>query len=272
MKKISVLLPILLIFIMSCSKKTEITVISFNVRNAMAHDGVNDWNYRKQATINMIEKENPDLFGLQEAYISQTKFIKENCPDYEYVGVGRDDGFEKGEMMDIFYKSDRFNLLDDGTFWLSETPDLVSKGWDGACKRTLTWASLKDKASGKKILYLNTHLDHIGVIARREAVKLIVEKIKELSADEVTVILTGDFNSTLDDEIFYPLRDFMSDARTSCDDFDSIATFNDWEKPLTLIDYVFYRNAEAVSCHTLTGNYGAPFISDHYPVKAVLRY
>ena len=115
----------------------EAKIISYNIRLGVADDGANSWEHRREATLRMLEREAPTVFGIQEGYLFQVKYIEENLPQYGRVGVGRDDGAEKGEFMAVYYLRDRFELLDSGTFWLSETPDKVSRGWDGACNLSL---------------------------------------------------------------------------------------------------------------------------------------
>ena len=151
----------------SCAEKTnDIKVISYNVRFS-GGDGENHWDLRKHASINMINDEKPTVFGVQEAKADQIAYLKENLPQYGYIGVGREDGKDGGEHMSIFYLKDQVELLDGGTFWLSETPDVPSKGWDAACKRSCTWTKLKMKDTGKEFAYINTHLDHVGKVAQR---------------------------------------------------------------------------------------------------------
>ena len=185
MKRISlILLAALMVFPASMSaqkknKTADVKVISYNIRNGEAKDGTNSWEYRYPASAMMIDDQKPDIFGLQEAYDYQVKYLEEYCAGYKSVGVGRDDGKSKGEFMSIFYNKKTTKLLKWGTFWLSETPDVPSMGWDAACFRTATWALLKDKASGKKYFYVNTHLDHVGWQARKNGMKLIVRRHEE---------------------------------------------------------------------------------------------
>ena len=146
-------------------------VVSFNIRNGEASDGTNSWIYRYPATALMIEDQKPDIMGLQEAYSYQVSFITENLLNYEAVGVGREDGRKEGEHMSILYNKKTVSLKKWGTFWLSDTPDEPSQGWDGACKRTATWALMKDKRSGNSFLYVNTHLDHVGKEAQKNGEK-----------------------------------------------------------------------------------------------------
>ena len=145
-----------------------IKLISYNLRNSGARDGDNAWMKRRHATPQMIRQEAPDVFGVQEGLIDQLQYIDTECPQYARVGVGRDDGAEGGEIMAIYYLRDRFELVDSGTLWLSETPAEVSRGWDGACNRTMTWVELRDKNSGKEFFYFNTHLDHRQTDRRRD--------------------------------------------------------------------------------------------------------
>ena len=180
MKKISILLAALLVIVLaSCSQPENFRVMSFNLRNSGAaqEDGDNKWDNRREAVVKLINEECPSIFGVQEALPDQMQYLTENLPDYIHYGLGRDDGKQEGEMMAIFYRHELMDLEKCGTFWLSETPDSVSLGWDGACRRTCTWALLKLKKNGKQIMYLNTHLDHVGDTARTEAIKLIVNKI-----------------------------------------------------------------------------------------------
>lgn len=259
-----------------CAKKGKndtIKVVSYNIRmsGSPAADGDNFWANRKQASINMVNDEQPDVMGIQEGCPDQIAFLDEHLPEYEHIGVGREDGKAEGEMMAIYYRADRVELLDSGTFWLSETPDEVSKGWDGACKRTCTWALMRMKDSGKEFAYFNTHLDHVGPTARAEALKLIVKRMAELVPAGMPLFLTADFNSTTDEPIFEPLKAAMRDARAEAPQSDPRGTFNDWGRESdVVIDHIFFRDADARSFTVLCDkNYGAPYISDHYPVALV---
>ena len=167
----------------------EAKIISYNIRLGVADDGANSWEHRREATLRMLEREVPTVFGIQEGYLFQVNYIEQNLPQYARVGVGRDDGKEGGEIMAVFYLRDRYDLLDHGDLWLSETPDRVSRGWDGACNRTMTWVHLREKATGKEFYYFNTHLDHKGEAARREGVKLVVRKVLEIAGRKAGVVV-----------------------------------------------------------------------------------
>lgn len=274
------ILSILLIALMMCEvavakEPIEIKAISYNIRT-IARDGDNNWENRRHATRNMLNRHNPDLFGLQEAMKPHLKYLDKFFPQYSRVGVGRDDGKMAGEVMAIYYNTERLELLDSGTFWLSETPDKVTKGWDAACNRTVTWVKVRDKESRKKFYYFNTHLDHRGRVAQTESIKLIVEKIKEIAGPRATVILGGDFNVAPEDEIFAPLNEFMHTARTTAEVTEEKGTFNGFsnQKRRSVIDHVFYRGrrVKCIEYHVLDGDYGAPYISDHYPIEVVLTF
>ena len=275
MKKIFsiVLFALVLCVAVSCSTeqaKEPIKVISYNIRCGVnpGQDGENNWEYRKQASINMINDEKPTIFGLQEALPPHLEYLKEQLPQYASYGIARDDGKTEGEYMTIYYLKDEVELLDCGTFWLSETPETPSMGWDAACKRTCTWAKMRMKRSGKEFAYLNTHLDHVGKVAQREGLALMMKRAAEIVPDGMPVFVTADFNCVTSDPIFEPIKAVMKDARETAPQTDRRATFNGWKPNATaVIDHIFYRGAEPKSFRVLCDkNYGAPYISDHYPV------
>ena len=234
----------------ACNRTSEIKVMSYNIRlssGTIEAASIYHWEHRKQASLELMHQEQPTVFGLQEACPDQMDYMVENLPEYGYIGVGRDDGKRKGEFMSIFYKKDEVELIDGGTFWLSQTPDQVTKGWDAACFRTCTWTILKKKDTGKKFVYLNTHLDHKGQEARKESIKLIVAKAEELTGGKLPVFITADFNSPTTNEIFKPMQSAMKDARVEAPITDERGTLNCWgtTPPGVVIDHIFYRGAEA---------------------------
>ena len=255
----------------------DFKVISYNIRNsggaanAAKADGENCWMNRRHATINLIKREKPDMIGMQEVLPDQYEFINKKIKGYGHIGVGRDDGKNEGEYMVIYYNKRRFRLLDSTTRWLSETPEQVSLGWDGACRRTVTYVLLQEKKTGQKIAYLNTHLDHVGPVARRESVLLLCKFIDELVPAGVPVILGGDMNSTIEDVIFRPLEEkaHMKVARDVAPITDNEGTFNAWGRHADVIDHFFVRDVTPLEFHCLKGDYGAPFISDHYPISLI---
>ena len=256
--------------------------MSFNIRYNSWHDidGENRWANRRDAVVRMIREERPAAIGLQEALIDQLQYLDSCLPEYRRIGVGRDDGKEAGEFMAIYYDTTRLSARLDlcATLWLSETPWEPSKGWDAACYRTVTCAFFTDKKTGQSFSYLNTHLDHMGLVARAESAKYLAELTDE--SEGFPVILGGDMNSTIDDTIF---RSFyaagLQDAREMTDNTSHAITYNafggcDQSGNGTdgkVIDHFFVKDFEVVSFRTLDGDYGVPYISDHYPIVVTVR-
>lgn len=257
----------------------ELNVMSFNMRYDNPEDGENNWQYRRERVARVIAANDVDLFGAQELLVGQLNDLKGLLPGYAEVGVGREDGAEAGEFNPVFYRTDRFELLDWGTFWLSETPEVAgSKGWDGACERLATWTVLRDR-DGRELFFINTHLDHMGEVARREGVSLLLGRIDSLSGGR-PVVLTGDFNATPDSEVIAhvladsrmrhtrDVADVREGASWSFADYGSIP-----EADRKLIDYVFVNDGLDVPMYrvlpdTLDGGY----LSDHAPVLVKLQY
>lgn len=301
MKRLLSLLVLAFLSLAAVSAQDVLKVMSFNVRQSLANDGQNSWRYRRDASKNMLALEHPDLLGLQETCPEQVDYFDDILRDYERVGVGRDDGKHAGEMMAIYYDRSLFKRVAWGTFWLSETPNQVSQGWDGACKRTCTWIVLRLRKNDQKVIFLNTHLDHIGPIARREGVRLIADRITKIKkrylkpGEEAPVFLTADFNTSSVNPIFDVLKKQLQEARATARVADTGYTFNEWGKVKAqleqngcdphniklgatgnsdnepVIDHIFYSGARALRFSVLRGDYGAPYISDHYPVMLEAR-
>ena len=267
----------------------ELSVISFNIRVRGGLSELinpNSWSRRRSATPAMIKDQCPDIFGVQEALSDQLTYVGGELPNYSYVGVGREDGKEiieitdpeeSGEIMAIFYNTSKIKLLEWGTYWLSETPDETSIGWDAGYRRTMTWAKMETKYSGKKFFYVNTHLDSDGALARKNGLKLILDKIAEKNTDNLPVVLTGDFNiiptdSVLDDVLG---KAEMLDARTTATKTDNLATFNGLgDEEERVIDYIYYRGfSSCPEYETIVKQYpNVQYISDHYPIIAKLMF
>ena len=259
--------------------KSELRVMTFNIRLSPREDfdGDNCWNNRREAVVRMIGETKPDLFGIQEGYIVQVNYMDDNLPEYGRYGVCRDDGLERGEANAIFWRKDRFDMKQCDTYWLSETPDTVSLGWDGACRRIVTWAQLYDKKRKCDVWFFNTHFDHVGKVAREEAGKLIVERMKAMVPEGDPIFLTGDFNANWDNTILDPIRAMLQECRETAPVTDDGNTYNGWGQKNVpagedIIDHIFYRGAKAVKYERLDGDYGVPFISDHWPVLGTFRF
>ena len=281
MKRLSVSLAALLsLLAFTCCQPKEkvepLPVMSFNVRYGTAKDGDYVWQNRKDAACAMIMDQHPAVFGVQEALDFQLAYFEEHCPGYKYVGVGREDGVHEGEHMAVFYDTERIDLEEWGTYWLSETPFKPSLGWDAACRRTATWALLKDKAADRHFYFVNTHLDHVGKEARRNGLILLVERIGAMNPEGYPMVLTGDMNVYPDDPCLNELRTLMQDSRQTAPVTDDGQTWHDWGKVSgnPPIDYVFYAGFKGCDkFEVIRQPYeGIDFVSDHYPVQAVLRY
>ena len=251
-------------------------VMSYNIRYGSAEDGTNSWQYRWPATISMLNEVQPDVFGVQEALDFQLTLVSEMARNYKNVGVGREDGKHDGEHMAIFWNKKTVKMLKWGTFWLSETPEKPSMGWDAACFRTATWALMKDKKTGKKFYFVNTHLDHVGKEARKLGLKLIVDRIDDINPEKYPMVLTGDFNVRPDNPCLVDLDKIMTSTRKIAKKTDSKGTFNGWRKDREggVIDYIYVSGfGEVVEYETITKKYAdRSFVSDHYPIMSVLKF
>ncbi len=245
--------------------------MSFNV--LCGGRGINEWEKRRPLVTDLVKKCDPDTFGLQEAHYDWMKhFINELGDTYDYVGVGRDDGKNEGEFSPVFYKKAKYEVIDSGNFWLSETPDKPGKGWDAACVRICSYAVLKDKVTGEKFAHFNTHLDHIGDVARSEGAKMIAERADSFKG--VPTIVTGDFNVTPSSGAYKTITAAgFEDARVIAENSNDILTFNGFDVHTPkMIDFVFVKYGFKVkSCFTIDEKIGERYISDHYPVLAELE-
>jgi endonuclease/exonuclease/phosphatase family metal-dependent hydrolase len=259
----------------SCTAEPlPLRVMTFNIRYDNPDDSLNSWQYRKDVAAEMIKEYDVDLLGTQEVLINQFNDLKERLPQYAAIGVGRADGKEAGEYSAIFYRRGKFEEEKSGVFWLSETPDVAgSKGWDGACERIATWAVLKEKATGNRLFFINTHLDHVGKVARREGVKLLLERT-QAESNGLPVIITGDFNASPESEI---IRQILADkkffdTRLLAPSMQEISgTFHGFGKvPLEqygIIDYIFVSGGVTVNtCVAVPEKWENIYLSDHTPV------
>lgn len=247
--------------------------MTYNIRLDIASDGENAWPNRKDFFTSQIQFYSPDIFGVQEATPNQVVDIALALPDYDKFGIGRE-AEGKGEACTIYYKKNRFKIEQSNTFWLSETPNIVSKGWDAACNRICTYALFKDLKTKKLFWVFNTHLDHIGNEARVKGVQLILSKIKEVNTKEYPVVFMGDFNSEPNTPQIIEIRKVMDDTKDVSKEkpFGPSGTFNDFnhKEPVTLlIDYIFIskNNSFKVLKHAvLSDSKDLKYPSDHLPV------
>ncbi|MDR0844981.1 MAG: endonuclease/exonuclease/phosphatase family protein [Tannerella sp.] len=276
MKKI-VCLAVLLLALVSCSEKpVDLNVMTFNIRMDNKGDSLNSWPYRKDVAAEVVKAHDVDLLGAQEVLFHQLTDLKARLPEYQSIGVGREDGKEKGEYSAIFYKKDRFTEVKSGTFWLSETPEVAgSKGWDGACERVATWAILQEKDSKKQIFYINTHLDHVGKVARQEGVTLLLNRAKDLGKG-LPIIITGDFNATPESDVIKHVTEsgeFLDSRVIAQNVSGNTGTFHGFGRiPVERrqrIDFIFVTKQMSVtSLEVLPDQLNDINVSDHAPVAA----
>lgn len=278
MRKYIFSLTWILLFLLTTScgmqKKSLVAdVMTFNIRLDVPSDSLNSWQHRKDNVAGMIRYYEPDIIGMQEVLHSQLVDLTERLPRYTAVGVGRADGKMAGEYCSLFFKTDHFELLKEGNFSLSETPlKFGVKGWDAAYERMATWAVLKDKATGQKFICVNTHLDNEGKLARKEGLKLVLVKAKELGGG-LPVIVMGDFNDTAESESIRIMdRNGMKNTQGTAAvvygpswSFHDFGRLNMAERPL--IDHIYVSTPIDVNKYRVvndTPEYG--YLSDHNPV------
>lgn len=257
----------------------SLKLMTYNIRLDIESDGENDWTHRKDFFLSQIQFYNPDIFGVQEAKPNQVTDISNSLTAYSSVGIGRE-GVGKGEASTIYFKKEQFDVLQESTFWLSQTPDSISMGWDAACHRVCTYALFKDKKSKKQFWVFNTHLDHMGEIARNKGIELILTKIKALNTKNFPVVFMGDFNSEPTDQRIINLKKEMLDSRDVSQQkpFGPIGTFNGFKhnEPVTKrIDYIFISKngtIKVLKYATLSDSIDLKYPSDHFPVFVEISF
>ncbi|MEQ9299517.1 MAG: endonuclease/exonuclease/phosphatase family protein [Cyclobacteriaceae bacterium] len=270
-------LPSLLAFVFFslASFAQEMKIISFNIRYANQTDGNNIWELRRQSVQDFINYESPDFFGLQEAVDAQVKDFEKTATGYKWIGVGRDDGKNGGEFTPLFYDSGKWELLESGTFWLSETPEAPSSSWDAALPRICTWGAFRHKVSGAEVGVFNTHFDHVGKEARLNSARLILDKMgKIVNSDKV--ILIGDFNAEPESPPISALTERLIDTYSAAaSSLGQVGTFNGFniqEIPSRRIDYVFTSEGFRIKKYETDSRIiNGRYLSDHFPVIVELE-
>jgi endonuclease/exonuclease/phosphatase family metal-dependent hydrolase len=266
-----------LIFLSSSPAAEALRIMSFNVRYPAKSDGPNIWDARRDILIATIRDKQPDLIGTQELFHLQGEYIVEKLPGYAWFGVGRR-GDQTDEHMGVFYRKDRFELKDSGNFWLSETPETPgSSSWDMSLPRLVTWGEFNDKKSGRSFRFYNTHFPHRreDEAARTQCARVIAERLRALPKD-LTVIVTGDFNTDAGSEAHRTLTANLTDAYSSVSNpsgpKDTFHGFRGTPRP-GRIDWILFRGGLTPrSFETVTNNENGSYPSDHFPVAAVLEW
>lgn len=271
------ILILLAITSFSNCKSQNYKVMTYNLRLDVASDGENAWKNRVDFLSKQILFFEPDIMGVQEARPNQMEDLKKILTEYDAVGLGRDGG-QKGEHSSIFYNTKKFSVEEVHTFWLSETPDIVSKAWDAAYPRICTYALFTDIIKNTKIWVFNTHLDHIGSQAQLNGMKQIQQKIAEVNTKNYPVILTGDFNVEPDGELIKRLSELMVNTQTAAKlTFGPSGSFNGFKfnEPVTRkIDYIFTSNSKKIKVEkyaVLSESIDLKYPSDHFPIYVELR-
>jgi len=251
-------------------------VLTYNIRYDNPGDGINAWPNRRNHVATLIDSRQPEVFALQEALHGQVKDIEKSMKGYAWIGAGRDDGRTGGELTPLFYNHRQIRLISFSHFWLSETPEVPSRGWDAEFNRVCTWAKFKLIAQNREFLVFNTHFDHAGTSAREESARLMIEKIASLNAENLPVILTGDFNLTPETHPIATIKTKLCDSAGihPQNSLDGKGTFNDFNTStpaLKRIDYIFVNDKIKVHDYRILND--APdnrYPSDHFPVLVTI--
>jgi len=254
------------------AQQATATIATYNIRYDNPKDAPDTWDNRHPVIINLVKFHEMDILGIQEGLHHQVTDLAEGLTDFDHIGVGRDDGAEKGEYTAIFYKKEKYKLLENATFWLSEDTTKPNKGWDAQLPRICTWAKFEDVETGKQFYVFNTHFDHVGVQARKNSAALIMQKVKEIAGDG-TVILTGDFNIDQHNEAYKSIKDsdiFNDSYEVAYLVYANNGTsngFNNTKSTDRRIDHIFVtRDVSIKKYGILTDTYKNRFPSDHFPV------
>ena len=268
-------LTLIALLFFTLSYGQNISLMTYNIRYDNPNDGENAWPNRKEVLLSQILFYQPDVMGTQEGLEHQVKYLDENLKSYKYVGVARADVKEKGkgEYSAVFYNVNKFKDLKSGTFWLSDTPNKPSRGWDASLNRICTYILLQDKNSSKKFWVFNTHFDHKGVVARQRSAELIIKKIREINKENVPVFLMGDFNLTPDQSPIKHIVKNLNDSKLVSQQlpFGPDETFNGFkvcDDRDRRIDYIFVsqKNITIQKYGVLASVKKMKYPSDHFPV------
>lgn len=256
----------------------QLKVVSFNIRNNSTPkaDGKNSWAFRRQAVFNMMTKEAPDIIGIQEALLDQLTYIDRKFMNkYRRYGTGREVSASRGEHTVIYYNYNKLELISSSsiTQWLNPYPQRPFKGWDAEELHLMVVAKFKEKETGKEFYYINTQLDNAGAVSRTESIKLIAKYILENIPAGMTVIFGGDMNMSQISSDFDPIKDLgLKEARSIALKTDYRDTYNAFGKGKgSMIDHFFVRYADVLKFKTMKKNFGATYISDHYPIEMIIE-
>ena len=246
-------------------------LMTYNIRYANPNDGENYWENRKEKLAGLILYYEPAFLGIQEGLLHQVEFLDSCLANYDYIGVGRDDGKQKGEFCALYYDTREYRVVIDSTFWLSETPHIPSNGWDANLNRICTYGLFENIVTGKKIWVMNTHFDHRGRKARENSAKLITKRSGQINTEKLPLVLMGDFNATPDDSPIQILTSKLSDGAAISKKplYGPPGTSNGFRdgEIVRRIDYLFTSNVKVLSyAHIDDRRDNNLHVSDHQPV------
>ena len=256
----------------------DLKIMSYNIKLDYPKEGKNSWTNRKPFMVNQIKFYEPDVLGVQEAMPNQMKDMDSLLTDYSFVGVGRDDGKDEGEYSAIFYKKSDLEVVKSSTFWLSQTPEKVSMGWDAVCNRVCTYALFQHKKTKETFWVFNTHFDHVGEVAREKSAALILKKINTLNTKNYPVLLMGDFNLEPDSKPIQIITSTLDDSKNIAKlAFGPEGTFNGFHFDKTVkrrIDYIFVTKSSILvkKYAVLSDNWDLKYPSDHLPVFITFQF
>ncbi len=256
----------------------QTSVMTFNIRYDNPKDNHNWWEYRKSSVLKIFEFYSPEVIGIQEGLNNQIKYIENNLTEYNYIGVGRDDGKKKGEYAAIFYKKNKLKLISSETYWLSETPEMVSIGWDASMERIVTFGEFLNLKTQESLFIFNCHFDHRGEISRENSSKLILKLIKSKNIENKKIILMGDFNCLPNSKPIETLKSKLKDSYDISikEPYGPAGTSNGFDLDRLIknrIDYIFTKNIKVIEHRIIDDRRDNNlFISDHLPVMAKIMY
>lgn len=256
----------------------QTSIMSYNIRYDTQNDKEDWWGNRKGEIVQMLHYYHPDIFGIQEGLINQVAYLDQELSGYAYVGVARDDGKEKGEFTAIYYNTEKLELINSDTYWLSETPESISVGWDASMNRITTYGVFRNIVTKDTLYIFNCHYDHIGPIAREQSSELILTFIRRKNLGKKKVIVMGDFNSEPTGQPIQVLKKMLDDAYevSQVPAYGPVGTFNGFDPamiPLRRIDYIFTINLEVKNYRSIDDRRGNNlWLSDHLPVMVEITH
>ena len=269
MKKINL---IALFILATLNINAQKSIMTYNIRYNNPKDDENWWKHRKQEVVDMVRHYQPDILGIQEGLSGQVKYLDSTLTNYSFVGVGRDDGIEKGEYTAIFFNKKVIELLETNTYWLSEKPDTVSVGWDAAMERIVTYGQFRNKSDRKITHVFNCHYDHVGEISREKSSDLILELIKIKGIEDERIALIGDLNCLSDEEPIEILKTQLEDSYevSQSPPYGPVGTFNGFnseKKATRRIDYILIKNITVKQYTNIDDRRkNNLWLSDHMPI------